>query len=217
MSIAVVVPFHDQHEALSRCLDSISCQTVRPSIVVVVDDGSTRPLESLPHGDLIILPENRGVQVARNAGFDYVRRFCDTVIFCDADVVWKENAFARFANCLESNPKAAYAYGDYDRDGLVTGRFHSRPFSAETLRQFNFVTTMSMVRVECLPDPPFVEDEERLQDWSLWLRMLAAGHEGVYTGWLMFSTEFWKESVSCRGVADYEKWRRIVTERYVQS
>ena len=44
-SISVVIPVHNRPVLLSRALTSVSCQTIRPLEVVVVDDGSSQPID----------------------------------------------------------------------------------------------------------------------------------------------------------------------------
>ena len=228
MDIAVIVPVHNQVEELRHCLASIREQATSASIgIYVIDDGSDPPLNYKDNrylyrsGDqlhFITRHSNFGVQQARNVGWDYAKAKRPTyVLFCDADIEWEPDAFDTFLSTLKASPGSAYSYGDYDRYGLYSGVFRSRAFSSETLRSFNFVSTMSMIRAECLPEIPFIEDEKRLQDWSLWLRMLNAGHEGAYTGSILFKTGFPVGSISARGVEHYRHWHRVIQGRYVKS
>lgn len=228
MEIAVIVPVHNQVEELRRCLASIKEQATSASIgIYVVDDGSDPPLNRRDNryqcrsGDqlhFITRHSDFGVQQARNLGWNYAKDQHPTyVLFCDADIEWKPHAFDIFLSTLEANPESAYSYGDYDRYGLFTGLFRARPFSSQRLRIVNFISTMSMIRADCLPEVPFVVDEERLQDWSLWLRMLNDGHEGAYTGRVMFQTGFKLSSVSARGAEHYRHWHRLIQGRYVKS
>jgi len=218
VDIAVIIPFHDQHVVLDRCLESIRRQSTAASVsVFIVDDGSKQPLlEAVKQYVRLPFEKNHGVQHARNNGWLYAKYGLPSyVLFCDADVFWYPNAFQDFLDALEANPDAAYAYGDYDRYGVFEGRFSAGPFSDVRLRHANFVTTMSMIRFQCIPEVPFIEDEERLQDWSLWLRLLNAGHRGIYTEKVMFNTGFTKDSVSSRGPEDYAFWRDKMRSRYV--
>lgn len=217
MEIAVIVPYRNQISKLTRCLDSIRHQSTGDSVIIVVDDGSEPPLVRSDDYHLIRFPRNMGVQQARNAGYMYAKNLkSDFILFCDQDVYWKPRAFYQFLQALRIAPECAYAYGDYERYGQFNGVFRAGPFSSVRLQAVNFVSTMALVRSECLPKVPFVEDEKRLQDWSLWLRMLNAGHKGVYTDEVMFETGFSKESVSSRGPADYQYWHQLMQRRYVK-
>lgn len=217
MEIAVIVPYFNQLSRLQLCINSIKNQSIVDSVfVVVVDDGSDSPLLPSPDFHLARHHENMGVQEARNTGYSYAKYGLPKyTLFCDADVVWKPDAFENFVNTLESNPDCSYAYGDYDRSGLFEGTFHAGTFHEDRMHTMNFVTTMSMIRTLCVPDPPFIPDEKRLQDWSLWLRMLRDGHKGAYTGKVMFETEFDLECVSARGSQDYIHWHHLMLKRYV--
>lgn len=217
MEIAVIVPYFNQLSKLQLCINSIKNQSIVDSVfVVVVDDGSDSEL--LPSTDYHLARhhENLGVQVARNTGFEYAKYgLAKYTLFCDADVKWEPDAFQTFVNTLENNPDCSYAYGDYDRSGLFKGTFHAGTFHEDRMQTMNFVTTMSMIRTVCVPDPPFIPDETRLQDWSLWLRMLRAGHKGAYTKKVMFETDFALGCVSARGSQDYIHWHHLMLKRYV--
>lgn len=91
-TVSIVVPVKDREELVLRCLDSIAAQTVAPSRVVVVDNGSSdntvqavadwaRRNESV---SLLLLEESEpGAAAARNRGLAAVET--DYVIFFDSD------------------------------------------------------------------------------------------------------------------------------------
>ena len=71
--VSVIIPNWNGKQHLSRCLDSLMAQTVRPEEVIVVDDASTDdslPLlqRSYPWVRTIALTKNRGFTAAVNAG-----------------------------------------------------------------------------------------------------------------------------------------------------
>ena len=181
VDVGVVVTYHDQPETILECLCSLSLQG--RAHIVLVDDGSAQPLPwgaaEIPHG-YHRLERNRGVQFARNLGRAKLPSLPYT-LFCDGDVGWRGGALDRLVSALEAaGPSVGYAYSDYRRAGALNEVHRAGWFSARRLREDNFISTMSLCRTEALPSPAFVEDEERFQDWSLWLRMLNAGWRGTW-------------------------------------
>ena len=87
--VGVVVPFYNNHDFIFECIDSIlSSYDALDLQIVVVDDGSTPPLDFV-NGAHIIRQENRGAAAARNTGLNYLRNeCCDFIAFCDADDLW---------------------------------------------------------------------------------------------------------------------------------
>jgi len=114
-----------------------------------------------------------------------------------------------------ADSKVAYSYGNYDRIGSVTGTWTAGEFNEKRLKEVNFISTMSMVYTKTLPAPPFVEDEDRLQDWSLWLRMLQNGRVGAYVPKTLFSAFYDDDCISVRDTADYYHWSNLIRSRYV--
>ena len=120
----------------------------------------------------VIDQENRGAQAARNRGWKASRG--DLLLFCDADVRMHPDMLEKMSAALAAHPEASYAYGAF-RFGWKT--FGGIPFSADRLREYNFIHTSSLVRAKDFPG--FDESIKRLQDWDVWLTMLEAGKTGI--------------------------------------
>ncbi len=223
--IGVVITAHNQGRLLEECLDSIYKQGVTCEIIVI-DDASDPPVECrhpahAVQWKVIRLWDNMGVQRARNIGWWELKDSCPYIIFCDGDVQWKPGAFRLMQKAMEvrrqTDHRVAIAYGDYDRVGAITGLWRAKKFSVEELRRQNYISTMALVATKALPNPPFVEDEDRLQDWSLWLRMVNDGYTGVHVAATLFTAFYEDNSVSTRDIRDYEKWHNLLMERYVKN
>lgn len=143
-------------------------------------------LEANRPAEIIVNDNVGGAPKKRNDGFEKSTQ--PYVFFCDDDILLSADYFQKLYDLLQKNPNKAYAYTGYY--GIVMhpethplkGNFQipSLPFNADRLRGGNFISTMSLVRRECLPKPkPFDESLKRLQDWDLWLTMLENGHEGI--------------------------------------
>lgn len=146
-----------------------------------------RPLlEANRPAEIIVNDNVGGAPQKRNEGF--AKSTQPYVFFCDDDILLRKDALEKLYKLLQDNPSKAYAYTGYH--GIVMhpqthpmrGNFKiaSIPFNAERLKQGNYISTMALVRRECLPNPkPFDESLKRLQDWDLWLTMLENGYEGI--------------------------------------
>ena len=232
--IGVVISAYNQQETIGDTIKSVILQRDNLDCgidIILIDDASIPPIEKMypfPVADDVSIqwlqvPDNRGVQEIRNLGFKMFRdrspsRQSEYIIFTDGDVTFNPKVFKAMKRALEaSGPDIAYAYGHYTRRGYVSGRFPSRSFNERELRLYNYISTMSLIKFPVLRDlfdKPFVEDEQRLQDWSLWLRLLNAGYKGMFVDRVIFSAYFAEKSISVRDQLDYEKWRQIIAGRY---
>ncbi len=182
--ISVIIPTFQHADTLPACLNSVFNQTFKDFEVIVINDGSTDNTEEIIKPYLNKLTyhktENNGAQKARNAGFALSRgRF---VIFCDADIVMKPTMLEKLHTALGNNKNASFAYAGF-RFGLA----HFRPevFSAERLRQINYIHTTTLIRRDDFPG--FDEQLKRFHDWDLWLTMTDRGKTGVAVMETLFS------------------------------
>ena len=71
-TVSVVIPTYNRSALITRALDSVLAQTVKPHEILVVDDGSTDDTASLVRKHYpavqLIRQKNTGVSAARNAG-----------------------------------------------------------------------------------------------------------------------------------------------------
>lgn len=147
-----------------------------------------------------------GANHTRNKGAE--RATQPYLLFCDDDIIWEPGAIAAMARCLDLFPGAAYVYGSYEMGGRVQCQ---EQWSAELLRKRNFVSTMSLIRREAFPG--FDVCCQRLQDWDLWLTMLAAGHKGRQVGRLIFRTAE-RDGITRNGPCSYEDARAWIVRKH---
>lgn len=96
MRYSVVVPVLARtaaaHDDLARCVAALLAASPAPMEIVVVDDGSPRPVE-VPPGIRVVRQANAGPAAARNAGADATTG--EVIVFVDADIVVPPDTFAR--------------------------------------------------------------------------------------------------------------------------
>jgi len=146
--------------------------------VVVVDDGSTEPLPSLPPEVELIRQENQGVAVARNAGLARV----DTpyALVLDADDRLAAGALAALREPLEANPELGYAYGRMKFFGDWEGELRLPPYDQYALLYRHTIGLSALARREVFADTGGFDPEfEHFEDWEHWVNALAQGWSGL--------------------------------------
>lgn len=182
--ISIIIPAFNSVPTVGATLASIFRQTWANYEVIVVDDGSTDDLASAvaPYRDRIMLirQPNAGAPAARNRGAEDATG--EFMLFLDSDTVHAPDMLMAMAVALMTHPEVAYVYSDFQ---FGMKRFHLFDFSADKLRQTNYIHTGSLMRRQTFPgfDPTL----KRFQDWDLWLSMLQHGQRGVWIPRRLFS------------------------------
>lgn len=182
--ISVIIPVYGRTNLLEQCLASFAASELQPFEIIIVDDGnvasvSDEIVKTARGHHLIRLPKNSGAPAARNAGARAANG--EMLFFADADICINPTALAALLHALRENPRAAFAYGDFDYGSI---HMLGKSFSAEQLRRQNYISTMSLVRTEHFPG--FDEDLTRFQDWDLWLTIAERGGLGSYVPQTIF-------------------------------
>ena len=163
--ITVVIPIRKGGNA-KITKDSLAAQTITGMKIIEVKD-----------------TQGKGANWARNKGFEKVDT--EYVLFSDDDIQWEPDALERLIEPLEKVAPVSYSYGSYEINGKIQC---DKEFNPATLRDTNFISTMSLIRTKDFPG--FDESIKRLQDWDLWLTMLLKDQNyGVYVGKKIFTTQ----------------------------
>lgn len=212
--ISIIIPVYNRIDAFKKTLDSVLEQTYKYIEIIVVDDGSTEgnveevvnnvsevletaetsPAEtpsSLPstfptrRGDhrvvrdiIFFRQENKGAPAARNKGFELSQG--DYVIFWDADIIAEANMLEKMYNKLVVSKKD-FVYGDFL---FGKKRMKGRVFDVEALKQYNYITTTSLMKRDIFPG--FDEKLKKFQDWDLFLMIAEHGYTGVWYDEVLF-------------------------------
>ncbi len=191
--ISIIIPVYNQAEKLARCLESISEQTYDNFEVIVVNDRSTDRLSAIIakykrlfgiRFQILNNQTNHGAPYARNKGFR--RSKGEFLLFCDADIILAPDMLLKMHRAISAHPEVAYVYPSH-RFGYKL--FDNLAWSEERLRELPFIHTTALIRRSAFPKSGFDEKVKRLQDWDLWLTMLAAGHKGLWLPELLFRVE----------------------------
>jgi cellulose synthase/poly-beta-1,6-N-acetylglucosamine synthase-like glycosyltransferase len=111
----VVIPVYNDNANLERCLTALAASTGQGFSVLVVDDGSTEPVEPLVTSfgyQSLRITGPGGPARARNRGVQHVET--DLLVFIDADVCVHGDTIDRFIRYFSQHPDVAAVVGSYD-------------------------------------------------------------------------------------------------------
>lgn len=126
--VSIIIPYYNQPDFLAEAVFSAKQQTYSNVEIIVVDDGSVVPADSILQqvsGVLILRTENRGVSAARNFGFK--RGSGDYLVFLDHDDRLLPGAIEAHLLALRDHPEASLSFGPVkiiDRTGTEVRPAH---------------------------------------------------------------------------------------------
>jgi glycosyltransferase involved in cell wall biosynthesis len=130
MEYAVVITARNEEKYLEKTLSAISKQTVRPSQIIVVDDGSTDRTSEIAekYANVVIRMADRGywtLGVERvkvlNEGLKRVMKSVDYVLTCGADDVLSTNYVESIVERMKINPRLVVASGRNRKGAFFEG------------------------------------------------------------------------------------------------
>ncbi len=118
---AVVTRARNEEKFIVKALKALRNQTIPPSQIIVVDDGSTDRTSEMAskYADMVVRLPDRGYSVAgkpelakvANEGFRRVKKDIDYVLICDADHILPKDYFEIIVKKMKANPKIVIASG----------------------------------------------------------------------------------------------------------
>lgn len=181
-SVTVVVPAYNAATTLGAALASVAGQTVPPSQVLVVDDGSTDATADVARGaslelEVVHTDGPLGPAAARNAGT--AKATGDWVAFLDADDVWHPRKLEAQLEAVRRKPGTVIVASDWVRGAPPTldGPVGMRVLRADHIVSLNrFQTSTVLVRTDVLSSVGgFDPTLDGAEDWDLWLRASVFG------------------------------------------
>ena len=123
--VSVVIPTYNRSASVCRAIESALNQTLPPSEVIIIDDGSTDDTAQViaaQFGQRVTYrwQANQGVSAARNAGIRIAKS--RLVAFLDSDDIWMPDKLARQVPCM-SLPGVVLCATNWrwDNESLVDG------------------------------------------------------------------------------------------------
>jgi GT2 family glycosyltransferase len=186
--LSVIVPTFQPGPHLMETLASIARQTVTPSELVVVDDGSDPPIalpSNFPSIRLLRIG-HAGIAGARNAG---VRATTAPLVhICDHDDVLEPTFVERVAVAFRTQPSVDVLHsvcGFIDENGaLLPGRLPYRPppsgsdrFLSALLSENYIGSVAAVFRRDAFNRVGGFRPLDYVQDWDFWLRLASTGSQ----------------------------------------
>jgi glycosyltransferase involved in cell wall biosynthesis len=218
--VSVIIPAYRASHDIREALDSVFSQTFSRFEVIVVNDGSpdTPDLEAAiaPYRSQIryIVQPNRGAGAARNSALRVaVGKY---VAFLDADDLWSTDCLHHQISFLQANAQFAAVYGDT----MITGDspLAGRTFM-ETAPSIGEADLIALIEQRCnVPLSTVVarrkvvaavgcfdESLRRGQDFDLWLRIAAAGHQIGYQRTIVGTRRVHRGGLSGDAISELER------------
>jgi glycosyltransferase involved in cell wall biosynthesis len=111
IAFSVVIPAYNADETLIDTLESVLAQSFPAKEIIIVDDGSTKPLPAAvtSHPKVtLIRQENGGVSSARNTGI--LESSAPFIAFLDSDDIWLDDKLELVAKAIQQHPEAVGYY-----------------------------------------------------------------------------------------------------------
>ena len=181
MNISVVIPTYNRIELLKRSIDSVINQTIKPSEIIIVDDGSNDVTEAMvkkKYDSLkIIKQKNKGVSAARNSGIKASSG--EWICFLDSDDEWKNDKLEKQITAVANN--SDYKFFHSNEIWIKNGKRINQKKKHKKYGGDIFKKCLDMCRISpssVLIDKSIFEEigffNENLvvcEDYELWLRI----------------------------------------------
>jgi glycosyltransferase involved in cell wall biosynthesis len=182
--ISVIIPTYNREKYINECISSILNQSLSPSEILVIDDGSTDRTREVVLGlndaRIKYIQQNQsGPSIARNNGIKQAKG--DIIAFLDSDDMWEDTFLEKMVGkLLSGNYGLVYCEKKWiDEHGNVmhdrTGKTYF-PEGDVFLEMFNnaFINSTSCVvlKKSCLEKTGyFPENQSHSEDYALWLKI----------------------------------------------
>ena len=182
-NISVVIPTFNRRQTIGRSIDSVLNQTLFPSEIIVVDDGSTDGTcdyiqSNFPSIKLLHQP-NKGVSAARNKGI----RYADTnwIALLDSDDEWFPQKLEKQVMTLSQSPDIKFCHTEeiWIRNGVRVNQMKKHQKYGGHI----FYKCLDMCRISpssvlfhqsILDDVGYFDKDLKVcEDYDLWLRITA--------------------------------------------
>lgn len=138
----------------------------------------------------------------------------------DRDIILGRSMLDRMYVSLRSSPvHIAYTYANFEFRGVVNKEFPAIPFDINSLVFNNYISSNSMIKIECLDKVGgFVKDDKykRLLDWCLWLKFFDNGFIGLPCPIASFIATSTEDDISTGTNQDFYLKRKRVLEDIVK-
>ena len=182
-NISVVIPTYNRRQTIGRSIDSILNQTLFPSEIIVVDDGSTDGTSDYIQSNFpsirLLQQSNKGVSSARNMGIRSSNS--DWVALLDSDDEWFPKKLEKQVMTLSQNLDIKFCHTEeiWIRNGVRVNQMKKHQKYGGHI----FNKCLDMCRISpssvlfhrsILDDVGYFDKDQKVcEDYDLWLRITA--------------------------------------------
>ena len=182
-NISVVIPTFNRRQTIGRSIDSILNQTLFPSEIIVVDDGSTDGTSDYIQSNFpsirLLQQPNKGVSSARNMGIRSSNS--DWVALLDSDDEWFSQKLEKQVMTLSQNLDIKFCHTEeiWIRNGVRVNQMKKHQKYGGHI----FNKCLDMCRISpssvlfhrsILDDVGYFDKDQKVcEDYDLWLRITA--------------------------------------------
>ena len=182
-NISVVIPTYNRRQTIGRSIDSILNQTLFPSEIIVVDDGSTDGTSDYIQSNFpsirLLQQSNKGVSSARNMGIRSSNS--DWVALLDSDDEWFPQKLEKQVMTLSQSPDIKFCHTEeiWIRNGVRVNQMKKHQKYGGHI----FNKCLDMCRISpssvlfhrsILDDVGYFDKDQKVcEDYDLWLRITA--------------------------------------------
>ena len=182
-NISVVIPTYNRRQTIGRSIDSVLNQTLFPSEIIVVDDGSTDGTSDYIQSNFpsirLLQQPNKGVSSARNMGIRSSNS--DWVALLDSDDEWFPQKLEKQVMTLSQSPDIKFCHTEeiWIRNGVRVNQMKKHQKYGGHI----FYKCLDMCRISpssvlfhqsILDDVGYFDKDLKVcEDYDLWLRITA--------------------------------------------
>lgn len=182
-SISVVIPTHNRCHTLARALDSVLEQSVSPSEIIVIDDGSTDDTSDLLKSQYPTIKayrqSNHGVSHARNRGIESSTG--EWIALLDSDDAWYPGKLEAQLSEIEREPSIRLCHSDehWIRNGKRVNQRERHTKRGGHIFQHclplcAISPSASVIRRDVFTDIGYFDESlPACEDYDFWLRLTA--------------------------------------------
>jgi len=182
-NISVVIPTYNRRQTIGRSIDSVLNQTLFPSEIIVVDDGSTDGTSdyiqsNFPSIKLLSQP-NKGVSAARNMGIKSAD--ANWIALLDSDDEWFSQKLEKQVLALSQNPDVKFCHTEeiWFRNGVHVNQMKKHQkygghIFSKCLDICRISPSSVLFHQSLLDDVGYFDKNLKVcEDYDLWLRITA--------------------------------------------
>ena len=182
-NISVVIPTYNRRQTIGRSIDSVLNQTLFPSEIIVVDDGSTDGTSDYIQSNFpsirLLQQPNKGVSSARNKGIRYTD--ANWISLLDSDDEWFPQKLEKQVMTLSQSPDIKFCHTEeiWIRNGVRVNQMKKHQKYGGHI----FYKCLDMCRISpssvlfhqsILDDVGYFDKDLKVcEDYDLWLRITA--------------------------------------------